>query len=182
MASFTPNDPLLLAGKIVTILLQGLMAFVGVILTIVIPFILFFQDKITAEIVEESGVADFVFPGFALVGMFAVLIGLFAIGFLFFDKLRRIIGTVGEGDPFAPENADRLASMGWLALIGQLVMLPLAAIAVYLAKAFQKIEDASFTFDAGFDITGILMVLVLFILARVFRHGAAMREDLEGTV
>ena len=29
---------------------------------------------------------------------------------------------------------------------------------------------------------GILLVLILFILARVFRHGAAMREDLEGTV
>ena len=32
------------------------------------------------------------------------------------------------------------------------------------------------------DLTGFLIVLVLFILARVFRHGAAMREDLEGTV
>ena len=28
----------------------------------------------------------------------------------------------------------------------------------------------------------VLMVIVLFILARVFKHGAAMREDLEGTV
>jgi hypothetical protein len=29
---------------------------------------------------------------------------------------------------------------------------------------------------------GLVVGLVLFILARVFRHGAAMREDLEGTV
>jgi galactitol-specific phosphotransferase system IIC component len=28
----------------------------------------------------------------------------------------------------------------------------------------------------------LLLPLVLFILARVFRHGAAMREELEGTV
>ena len=36
-------------------------------------------------------------------------------------------------------------------------------------------------FIAG-ALPGILMVIILFILARVFRHGAAMREDLEGTV
>ena len=30
--------------------------------------------------------------------------------------------------------------------------------------------------------TAWLLVVILFILARVFRHGAAMREDLEGTV
>ena len=36
--------------------------------------------------------------------------------------------------------------------------------------------------DFGFDGGGILLILILFILARVFRHGAAMREDLEGTV
>ena len=28
----------------------------------------------------------------------------------------------------------------------------------------------------------ILLVIILFILARVFRHGASMRADLEGTV
>ena len=31
-------------------------------------------------------------------------------------------------------------------------------------------------------ILGILLALVLFILARVFREGAAMRSELEGTV
>ena len=38
------------------------------------------------------------------------------------------------------------------------------------------------TADIEFSLTGVLLALVLFILARVFRHGAAMREDLEGTV
>jgi hypothetical protein len=31
-------------------------------------------------------------------------------------------------------------------------------------------------------LSGLLLVLVLFILARVFRVGAAMRDDLEGTI
>ena len=38
------------------------------------------------------------------------------------------------------------------------------------------------TVDAGLDVSGILLVVILFILARVFRHGTTMREELEGTV
>lgn len=34
----------------------------------------------------------------------------------------------------------------------------------------------------GIDASGILLVILLFILARVFRKGTEMREDLEGTV
>ena len=36
--------------------------------------------------------------------------------------------------------------------------------------------------DFGFSGGGLLLMLVLFILARVFRRGAEMREELEGTV
>ena len=43
-------------------------------------------------------------------------------------------------------------------------------------------ENADFTVDAGFDLTTVLVIVVLFILARVFKHGAQMRDDLEGTV
>ncbi|UUX98999.1 hypothetical protein [Sphingomonas sp. J315] len=34
--------------------------------------------------------------------------------------------------------------------------------------------------DMSFD--SLVLALVLFILARVFRHGTALRDDLEGTV
>ena len=48
---------------------------------------------------------------------------------------------------------------------------------------FLRITGPAGTIQSNvFSLSGILMVLVLFILARVFRHGAAMREDLEGTV
>jgi hypothetical protein len=36
--------------------------------------------------------------------------------------------------------------------------------------------------DAGFSINGWLVVLLTFLLARVFADGALMREDLKGTV
>jgi len=36
--------------------------------------------------------------------------------------------------------------------------------------------------DGGLDGGSILLILILFILARVFREGARMRDELEGTV
>ena len=118
----------------------------------------------------------------------AIGLAIVAMLFVFFGKLRRIIGTVGEGDPFQPENAQRLSLMAWLMLGTQLALIPAGAIAIPLASyaaAVKEsgIEDVSFSFDSGgFDMTAWLLVVILFILARVFRHGAAMREDLEGTV
>jgi hypothetical protein len=115
--------------------------------------------------------------GVMLIGLAIVL-----MLFVFFGTLRKIIATVGEGDPFAPENADRLSLMGWLMLGVQLALIPATALGIALARFASQFEDAHFTVDGGLDIEGILLVIILFILARVFRHGAAMREDLEGTV
>ncbi|MEL7219331.1 MAG: DUF2975 domain-containing protein, partial [Pseudomonadota bacterium] len=70
----------------------------------------------------------------------------------------------------------------WLLLAVQLLSIPLAALALTLVEWAGDIEDVQFSIGDGFDLSGILMVIVLFILARVFRHGTRMREDLEGTV
>jgi hypothetical protein len=37
-------------------------------------------------------------------------------------------------------------------------------------------------FKADVPLAGLFLALVLFILARVFREGTRMRDDLEGTV
>jgi hypothetical protein len=36
--------------------------------------------------------------------------------------------------------------------------------------------------NGNFDLTGWLAILLLFVLAQVFREGTRRREDLEGTV
>ena len=89
--------------------------------------------------------------------------------------LRAIVDTVAAGTPFVAANADRLARMGWLALAVKIVMLA-EALALYEATRQVGLHDVRFSGPS------LLMILVLFILARVFRQGAAMREDLEGTV
>ncbi len=176
------NDPLLLAGRILTIILQAFIALAGVAVTIAIPVVLFFQADIQAKIVAEHGPEITAFPAWHIALALLLLLGLIATAFVFFGKLRAIINSVGDGDPFAPENADRLTVMAWLSLAAYPIMGAIAAVIFSIAGWISELDDGEFSTDGGFDLTGILMVIILFILARVFRHGAAMREDLEGTV
>jgi len=177
-----PNDLLLLGGKVLAVLIQIGMAIGGIALVIGSVALIIFRENVIAEYAAEMGDPGVVFPITLLLGVMLIGLAIVAALFVFFGTLRRIIGTVGEGDPFAPANADRLSLMAWLMLGVQLLLLPATAIGVQLAQFADELDDVNLTFDSGFDVEGILIVIILFILARVFKHGAAMREDLEGTV
>jgi hypothetical protein len=111
----------------------------------------------------------------------AMATGLVALGLMFgfVQDLAQIIATVGDGDPFILGNADRLTHMAWLSVAVQ----GLGIVASLLGNWAEKRYAANnFEFNSEFTFTGIALALVLFILARVFREGARMREELEGTV
>jgi len=177
-----PNDILLLAGKVLTYVAQIGLALSGLAIAIAAPLMLIFNEQVSIEFAKEVGeVSGGTFIAITL-GLMVVAFAIIAAALAFFGKLRAIIASVGEGDPFAPENADRLNLMAWLLLGIQLLMIPAIGIGLLFAKWADEVENAEVTIDAGLDMEGILMVIVLFILARVFKHGAAMRADLEGTV
>ena len=176
------RDLLLLAGQAITILMQGLMALAAIGIIIALPVVVFFRDRIDIELADKFGEAVGAFPLWPVIGVLLLALVMVVMAFFFFDRLRQIIGTVGEGDPFVPANAERLSLMAWLTLGIQLLMVPATGLCLMLARWAENIEDGHVTIGAGLDLEGILMVIVLFILARVFRHGTAMREDLEGTV
>ncbi len=176
------NDPLLLAGRILTLIMQGLMAIAAFAVAIAGIAVLFFRDTINAEIIAERGPDIAAFPAWSIAALLLLGLALIAAAFVFFGKLRAIINSVGDGDPFAPENAERLTAMAWLSLGAYGIMAVMAGVAFSMASWIEQMDDADMSMDVGLDLTGILMIIILFILARVFRHGAAMREDLEGTV
>ncbi len=180
--SSRPNDLLLLIGKALSIFMQVIMAIAAFALVIAAGALLIFSGQIAAELAAELGDDVGALPGMALAAIMLVGLAVVTAMFFFFDKLRRIIDTVGEGDPFVPENAARLNMMAWLLLGVQLLMIPAMGLGLFIARWADEVENANVTVDAGLDLSGVLMVIVLFILARVFRIGAAMREDLEGTV
>jgi hypothetical protein len=112
-----------------------------------------------------------------LLTVFAFAIMVLGIVWTMMRKLLEIIGSVETGDPFIRANAIRLKAIGWLMIAVQIVGIPLAIAAGKLADLF---GDS----DTGLDlsISGILAILLVFILAGVFERGAEMREELEGTV
>lgn len=129
----------------------------------------------------EAGAPAFV--AWLLVGALLLIEVLLYLALRFLLELRGIVSSVGEGDPFHPENARRLSRMGWIALIGQVLILPLGALATWLEPFADKLGDnIEIKTSVGFDGGTILLILILFILARVFRRGAEMRDELEGTV
>ena len=92
-------------------------------------------------------------------------------------RLLAIAETVRAGDPFVAANASRLQAIAWALVALQLLSLVIAAIARAISTPAHPVN-----LDAGFSVNGWLAVLLTFVLARVFAEGAAMREDLEGTV
>jgi hypothetical protein len=172
------SDPLLtLSRGFLTLLI--FIAGIGVVATAIgIPGVLIYRDLILKELAEQNGNLagrnDLIWAFAGLVATGLVLCGLL---WRFLVLLRRIVDSVATGDPFAPENAERLQQMGWLTIAGQVVTIPAALIGSWVATV---IEEGNFDFDLSLGT--LLLILVLFILARVFKRGAEMREELEGTV
>lgn len=115
-----------------------------------------------------------------VVGMRVIIVaGLVGVGLTdrMLTRLLAIVDTVRAGDPFVVENAKRLQTIAWLVFGLQIVHLVIGAAAAIAGPGGRPI-------DIGwkFSFTPWMAVLLLFVLARVFDHGARMRADLEGTV
>jgi len=104
-----------------------------------------------------------------------VVIGLIGAGVMhtILRRLLAIVDTVRVGDPFILDNARRLEQIAWRLVALEALRMCVAAV-------------AAATWEAGrisaFSIAPWLAVLLLFVLAGVFAHGARMRDDLDGTV
>ncbi len=173
------KDPLLDIAKVILIISMGVFGIFSIGALMAIPFMVLNKAALYAELVEKTPngpASDTIYLLMALAAMIAVMAALL---FLFFRHIKRIVDSVAHGDPFISENATRLTAMAWLMLAVQFVLLPFIGLALYVTKRLG--EDAG-TVDAAIDPNAVIMVIVLFILARVFRHGTQMRDDLEGTV
>ena len=91
-------------------------------------------------------------------------------------RLLAIVKTIRAGEPFVAANASRLQAIAWVMLALNLLSIVIGAIAKSVSTPAHPLH-----IDAGFSINGWLLVLLTFVLARVFSEGALMRKDLEGT-
>jgi len=89
--------------------------------------------------------------------------------------LRRIFATLTAGDPFHPDNVRRLRLIGVM-----LAALELGRYAVWGAGAWLLPEVAKQ--PPSLSLTAWFSVLVVFVLAEVFREGARLRREAELTI
>jgi hypothetical protein len=99
------------------------------------------------------------------------------LAYVVLSRLRAIVDTVRDGDPFVAKNARRLQTIAWAYLGLELLHLAVGVVAVGAGSSAQPLDV-----NWHFSFTPWVAVLLLFVLARVFDHGARMRADLEGTV
>ncbi len=169
------HDPLLTAASILLGLFIGLLCFAMVLVAIGLGAVLTVQRSEIVSDIAAKGLAAETYWGI-VAGVFAVVAMLF-LGLRFTLELRSIVDSVKEGDPFVAGNALHRARMGWLALAIQVIAIPVGL----AAAAAGELTDGA-PADFGTSGGGFVLVLTLFILARVFRRGSEMREELEGTV
>lgn len=117
-------------------------------------------------------------PGgnYELTGRLTLLGAFLACGFTWWiiNRLRRILFSVNQGDAFEFANVKRLQAVGFGLLGIQLTALMLSIVAP------QAIGQSASDYD--FDLGSWLGILVVFILAEVFRQGSAMRDEQLTTV
>jgi hypothetical protein len=173
----THNPNVLKATRGVTFVIMGLAALIAIILTIVAVILPFHWTDAVAQLAKEKPQLDpdGLLP--LLYVVFAFAIALLGVLWTILRKLLAIIGTVAEGDPFIRANAVRLKAIGWMMTAAYVLGYPLG----FAAKAVaDKIGENHVNVDVS--LTGLLAILLVFVLAGVFEQGAAMREEMEGTV
>jgi hypothetical protein len=99
-----------------------------------------------------------------------------------------IVASAMSGDPFVNENAQRLTRTGILLAI--LIVVELIT-DVTVNGMMQRMADAhhvpvsaigGFDFKPDISPIGLFTILLVFVLAQIFRRGSEMRAELEGTV
>jgi DUF2975 family protein len=114
----------------------------------------------------------------ALAAFAGAIVALALVHFIL-RALRRVVASARIGDPFIEANAAELVRVAWL-LLGVDVIDALIKPTVYLlapTAVRAKVHDV-----VHISITGLFAVLLIFVLAQIFRRGSDMRAELAGTI
>ncbi len=142
----------------------------------------FFPDgdghlRINGEDVGFGDIAGYTWP--VLVPAF--LIGGVAIGgsLMIVWRLRRLFDSFSSGEPFRKENANHLRAI-WITMLGiELARYVLLGLTSILLAATHTTLAESAEFEVRVDFSTWGSILILIVLAEVFREGARLKEEQE---
>ncbi|MEL7108875.1 MAG: DUF2975 domain-containing protein [Pseudomonadota bacterium] len=151
-------------------------------LTLALGFIIFVI--LTLGIIGSLNGGELSLPGAQLVSEevpVGRLIGALIAALIFFSgfayvikQLRNILKTLADGDPFVPENAPRLTHIA-IAIAGIEVIRNIAA---FIINAAFSLGEVTLRIDLA--VWGA--VIVLLVLAQVFKEGTRLREEEKMTI
>ena len=156
----------------ILILLNWLMGAVIIVLLVAMPTRRWIMSALD---LTPSLEADRLVMGLRIIAI--VGLATIPLNHIVLQRLLAMVRTVRAGEAFVAANAARLKAIGWALLALQIVGIVIGGIAKSVSTAAHPLH-----LNAGFSATGWLAVLLAFILSSVFAEGAAMRDDLEGTV
>ncbi len=102
-------------------------------------------------------------------------------GFMIVWRLRRLFDNFSSGESFAKENATHLRAI-WMTMLGVEIAryLLLGVITILITAFYREIGHARVQFDI--NLSTWASILILIVLAEVFREGARLREEQELTI
>ena len=162
---------------ILDVIYVGLWVWVSLLALCAVGMLLlsFNPDIITAKLPVDGDLNKLIERGPLFAGGLAALALLSGGWMVIVERLKRIFATLTAGDPFHPDNVRRLRVIGLVLaalLVGDYVF---TAMAHWLAPG-EKFSEGGFNLSAWFP------VLVVFVLAEVFREGARLRREAELTI
>ena len=158
-------------------------AFGGIVLCIALGAIallgtgLWMPPEVATDLAKDlHGVSQsYVFGITALAVLTGIVI--LALAIMIFWAVRQIVGSATHGDPFVTDNADRLARIGWLLVAIYAAQFGMRVVAGLVPPQLK--DHMHFNgFGPDFSPLGVLAILLIFVLAQIFRHGSQMRAEL----
>lgn len=149
----------------------------GVLLLLLVAAVFVPLDNVNITVSGDSGGRELPLTRtLALFGLGAAT-AYFGGFVLILRSLRRIFRTLTMGDPFHPANVRRLRQIGLiLAVVTGGVWLAQGMVAARLAPGVMDPQGL------GELLTPVFSVLIVFVLAEVFREGARLRRESELTI
>lgn len=149
----------------------------GVLVLLLIAAVFIPLDNVNVTVSGDSGGRQLPLTRMLLLFGLGAVTAYFGGFMLILRSLRRIFRTLTIGDPFHPQNVRRLRQIGLiLAVVTGGVWAAQSFVAARLAPGVMEPQGI------GELLTPIFSVLIVFVLAEVFREGARRRRESELTI
>lgn len=135
--------------------------------------------------IDPAALADLKWTDWHIVGPVLLIAGVALGGSLVIvGRLRRLFASFTSAEPFRRENAQHLRVI-WITMVvmelSRYALMAIVGLALGVFGAPDSVGHASFVIDSD-NFSNWMPILILIVLAEVFREGARMKEEQELTI